>query len=209
MASMDYGRFFLETYGKDVYDKLIELCEEYRIKINKLEDFHIINKKDLYSDIDLDKTRYIINVKSGYSGHKLLEYLRKEKIQCELSDARNVVAIFSPFNDRTDFEALYRALEGCNIEKLRENRIEALEQEIPELRLLPYEVMEKNKTKININCSLNRICGDSIVPYPPGIPLVMPGEIINKDIIKSINYYIENHVTILGVEENKISVVAE
>jgi len=69
--------------------------------------------------------------------------------------------------------------------------------------------MEKKKVKININSSLNKICGDSIVPYPPGIPLIMPGEIINKDIIKSINYYIENHVTILGVEENKISIVEE
>lgn len=209
MASMDYGRFFLETYGRDAYDKLIDLCEEYRIKINKLENFHIISKEDLYSDIDLDKTRYIINVKSGYSGHKLLEYLREEKIQCELSDARNVVAIFSPFNDRMDFEALYRALDKCNIENLRENRIEALEQEIPEIRLFPHEVMEKKKIKVNINSSLNKICGTSIVPYPPGIPLVMPGEIINKDIIKSINYYIENHVTILGVEENKISIVEE
>ncbi|GAA0121118.1 aminotransferase class V-fold PLP-dependent enzyme [Clostridium faecium] len=209
MASMDYGRFFLETYGEESYDKLLELCDEYRTKINELENFHVISKEDLYSDIDLDKTRYIINIKSGYSGHKLLEYLREKKIQCELSDARNVVAIFSPFNDKNDFEALYKALKECNIDKLREERVEALEVEIPKLKLLPYEVIEKKKVKVDINSSLNKICGVSIVPYPPGIPLVMPGEIINKDVIEYINYYVKNNVTILGAEENKISVLEE
>ena len=45
----------------------------------------------------MDLTRYILNVPKGYSGHKLLEYLRVNKIQAEMSDSRNVVLIFSTF----------------------------------------------------------------------------------------------------------------
>ncbi|MEG2335480.1 DUF5995 family protein, partial [Chryseobacterium sp.] len=48
--------------------------------------------------------------------------------------------------------------------------------------------------------SLNKICGQAIIPYPPGIPLIMPGELISKYIIDIIYYYQENNVTLLGID---------
>ena len=214
MASMDYARFYLETYGKDSYSKLLELCNEYRIKINNLNGFHIIDEVDLRNEgighskqCLIDKTRYVINLERGYSGHKLLDYLRIKKIQCEMSDSRSVVLIFSPGNDRSDFERLYLALIACEMEELKESYTKPLNCEIPRLIKLPYEVLEEEKLSLVINECENKICGKAIVPYPPGIPLVMPGEFITKEIIDIIKYYKDNNVTLLGINDDKATVL--
>jgi len=55
--------------------------------------------------------------------------------------------------------------------------------------------------------SANKVCGQAIVPYPPGIPLIMPGEVITKDIIDIIEYYIGNNITLLGVKEDNLIVI--
>jgi arginine/lysine/ornithine decarboxylase len=216
MATMDYARFFLEKYGKEVYSKLLCLCNEYMEKINNIKGFHIINKEDLvressYSSdlVLLDNTRYVITVPKGYSGHKLLDYLRKVGIQCEMSDSRSVVLIFSPYNDKSDFEKLYTALVNCNLEELKDSYTKILNAKIPTMVKLPHEAFEKEKHLVLIESAKNMICGNAIVPYPPGIPLLMPGEFITREIIDIINYYIENNVTLLGIKDRFITVIKE
>lgn len=216
MASMDYARFYLEKYGEEAYGKLLYLCDKYREKIDKLKGFHVINEEDLHKEdtyndnlVLVDRTRYVINVPRGYSGHKLLDYLRDKGIQCEMSDSRSVVLIFSPHNDENDFEKLYSVLKDCNIDVLMDTYIKTLNARIPIMSMLPYEAFEKEKISVSLKDAENMICGKAIVPYPPGIPLLMPGEFISREIIDIINYYMENKVTLLGVEDGSITVIKE
>lgn len=214
LASMDYARFYLEEYGERAYTELLLLSKEYEEKINELNGFHIINDEDLSNEgiasenIKLiDRTRYVINVPREYSGHKLLDYLRTMRVQGEMSDNRNVVLIFSPANTRSDFERLYEALKKCNVEALKEKYVRPLEASIPQLVKLPYEILDEEKILVQLEEAVNKICGKAIVPYPPGIPLVMPGELITKEIIEKIKYYAENNITLLGVENLKVSIL--
>jgi len=74
MCSMDYARFFLETEGKEAYDKLLVLTERYKQMINKIKGFHVLSEDDLNinrrdNKLRLDGTRYILNIAKGYSGH--------------------------------------------------------------------------------------------------------------------------------------------
>lgn len=207
MASMDYSRYFLEEHGIKSYDELLNLCNIYSKKINQLEFFHVIDENELDKGLRLDKTRFIINVPKGYSGHKLLEYLRCEGIQCELSDNRNVVAIFSPFNTEEDFKKLYDKLLCCNVEKLKEEAIVQMECHIPKIELLPYEVVDKDYEYISYKDAISKICNKALVPYPPGIPLIMPGEVFDKEVLNILDYCIENKVTVLGLEGNKVSII--
>lgn len=214
MASMDFARFFIEAYGQQVYTELLFRCNYYREKINQLEGFHIIDEGDLkteevYGDdrVLIDKTRYVINLPRGYSGHKLLDYLRENKIQCEMSDSRNVVLIFSPANDERDFEKLYYALENCDLEQLKDIYTIPLEVKVPKMVMLPHETFLKKKILMPIELAENKICGKAIVPYPPGIPLIMPGEKISKETIEVIKYYKEKEVTLLGVESSQVVVI--
>ena len=79
MSSLDYARYYLDEYGYDEYERLINKAEKYRSIINSLNKVHIISKEDLAEDYDIDKSRYIVTVSKEYSGHKLLEYLRSKE----------------------------------------------------------------------------------------------------------------------------------
>lgn len=217
MCSMDYGRYYLENFGMKAYEDLINMGNEYRDKLNKLDYIHVLGEDDIvnegsiykskYPKIDL--SRFVINLKRGYSGHKLLNYLRHKKIQCEMSDCSNVVLIFSPFNKREDFEYLYNALKECNTKELEDNICEIRGTHIPKAALLPYEAFERKKLKVPFEKAPGLICGKEVVPYPPGVPILSPGEIIDETSMDMIKYYLDNKVTILGIEEGKVTVVEE
>jgi arginine/lysine/ornithine decarboxylase len=206
MASMDYGRYYLEKYGEEAYEKLINIANRYRDKINGLSWLHVLGEdKESYTDIDL--SRFVINVNEGLSGYKLLGYLKTKKIQAEMSDASNVVLIFSAFNSEEEFEALYNALNECNIRELEEERLTVRDIYIPKAGLLPYEVMNRKKIKLAFEDAEGRICGNAVVPYPPGVPILNLGEIIDSSALDMIKYYLDCNVTILGIDDGKITVV--
>jgi len=214
LASMDYSRYYLQKYGSKDYSILINLCEEYRKKINDIGFYHIIDEHDIIkkgsstrNKVYIDKTRYVINVPKGFSGHLLLDYLKANKIQCEMSDSRNVVLIFATSNTRDDFDKLYRILKECNKDTLIDQYVKPMQYEIPLIDKLPWETLNMKKVECSIKDSVNKVCGQAIVPYPPGVPLIMPGEIITKDIIDIIGYYIDNNVTLLGVKENNLIII--
>lgn len=216
MASLDYSRYYLQEYGKSEYEKLINLCEEYRCKINEIGFYHVIGQEDVEREypyknnkykVKIDKSRYIINLPRGYSGHKLLEYLKENKIQGEMSDNRNVVLLFGTNTNREDFEKLYEVLKICDVKTLECNYIQPVEYEIPIMKIMPWEAIDLNKEKCNIDVASGNLCGQAIVPYPPGIPIIMPGEVIEDETIKSIKYYVKNKVTLLGVEKDKITIL--
>ncbi|MDF2883816.1 MAG: decarboxylase [Clostridiaceae bacterium] len=212
MCSLEYSRFFLEKYGNEEYKKLINLTQEYKNKINNLGTFHIISNEDIkrnsYNE-KIDPTRYIVNLNNESTGHEFLNYLRKSGIQGEMSDESNVILIFSPFNTREDFEKLYEAMRNFKINHRNCTKVKIKKVPIPEMRYLPYETLTMNKTDINIDNSIGRISCDNIVPYPPGIPIVMMGEIIDKDSINMIKYYMKQNISVLGMHGEYIRVIKE
>jgi len=217
LCSMDYARFYIQEYGENDYEKLIELCMFYREAINSLGKFYVLGPEDLCemtgnNDEDINKytidiTRYILNVPKGYSGHKLLEYLRVNKIQAEMSDSRNVVLIFSTFNTQQDFKSLYIALKNCDMSTLEQEYVDLIEYDIPIPLMYPYEVMDREKTMVEVKDSHGKISAVAIVPYPPGIPIVMPGERLDEHTIAVIDYYLKCNVTVLGINDGKVATV--
>ncbi len=218
LCAMDYARYYLQTYGEEEYGELLNLLDFYRNKINLLEGFHIINKDDIssrkenkldYSDdvYNFDNTRYVINLDKEYSGHLLCKYLRGNNIQVEMSDDSNVVLIFSPFNKEWELKKLYNALEICNMDKVRRKKFDLLNYDIPKMALMPFEVVDKKKQYVNLINSLGRISAVNIVPYPPGVPILNMGELIDNKILQAIDYYKKNEVDILGLNGDEIEVV--
>jgi arginine/lysine/ornithine decarboxylase len=217
LCSMDYARFYIKEYGESKYEELIKLCVFNRKKINSLGKFYILGQddlKDLSSNQDLDineytmdLTRFILNVPKGYSGHKLLKYLRVNKIQAEMSDSRNVVLIFSLFNKQKDFQKLYIALRNCDMDTLKVEYINLLDYDMPMSLMYPYEIMDKKRIMLELRESEDKISAVAIVPYPPGIPIVMPGERIGLNSIAIIEYYLKANVTVLGINDGKVATV--
>lgn len=210
MSSLDYARYYLENYGDEDYDSLIDLAEVYRNQINSLDKVKILSQSDVGDEYKLDKSRYIMILPLGYNGNKLLDYLLENKIQSEMSFSRGVVLILSPFNTREDFEKIYEAIMFLDIETLKEEEKNIGYVSLDKVkRLEPFEVHNAGFEEIEINNAVGRISKDFIVPYPPGIPLVLPGEEITEDVVKAIRWYQGKCISILGIYYNRIKVIRE
>ena len=210
MSSLDYARYYLDEYGYDEYERLINKAEKYRSIINSLNKVHIISKEDLAEDYDIDKSRYIVTVSKEYSGHKLLEYLREQGIQCEMSFASGVVLLLSPINDDDDFKKFLKSFENLQLKDIRQDNYSKYYSFIPKKVLEPYEVFKKECKYIKINEADKNIACEAIIPYPPGIPLLCPGEVITKEAIDIIDDYISNNRSVIGIKNKEyIKVVIE
>ena len=205
MASLDYARYYMDEYGDKQYEQLIDNAEKWRIEINKLEKVKILCDENInkLGDYYIDKSRYLMILPNGYSGHKLLEYFRNKKIQSEMSFSRGIVLILSPFNDEKDFKIVYDALLELNLENIKDERECMYISEIPKKVLEPYEVFSSSYDSLDINKCDGKISKEFIIPYPPGIPIICPGEIISKESIDIINNYIDNEKDIIGVDKKK------
>jgi arginine/lysine/ornithine decarboxylase len=208
MCSMDYARYFLQEKGEEAYENLIKVCKNYRNKINKLESFHIICKEEVDA-YDIDITRYILQAKGLINMYKLYDYLVSNKLQPEMCDGENIIFIFSPFNTEEEFSLLYSILSECRMENYKGDRIKAIEGNIPCMAYRPFQVLEEKAELKYYNETEGMICKEAVVPYPPGIPIILPGEIINIDTIIAIEYYLKGGITILGIDKShKISVAS-
>ena len=210
MASLDYSRYYLEKYGKDDYEDLIARATKYREKINKLGKVYILGKEDMACGYDIDITRYVMVLSKKYSGHKLLRYLRDSGIQGEMSTPNTVVLILSPFHGEDEFNKLYSVLDNLSFDDIiSDEKYITYKYNIPIKKLEPYEVFDKKVKVVLLDNAINKIAGDAIIPYPPGIPLVVGGEVITKECIEIVKNYLRGNNQVIGVDNNKISIVEE
>ena len=209
MSSLDYSRYYLDIYGEEDYDRLIDLANKWSVKINKLNKVSVLKEEDLPMGYNLDLSRYIFTLPKGYSGHKLLDYLRSMKIQCEMSFDGGVVLILSPFNNEEDFEKIYNSINKLNLSSLRDNKYQNYYNIIPKKVLEPYEVFDKSFEYVDIDESIGKISKEALIPYPPGIPLICGGEIISIEVIEIIKGYIKNNKSVIGLYNNLIKVIKD
>lgn len=220
MMSLDYARSFLESNGDMAYNNLINIIKNFNKKIKDIAYLHIVNKEFLCASCEEDKnkmcsrcnlqydlSRIVINLKQGFSGNRLLQYLIENQVQCEMSDSKNIVLIPSPFNTKEDFEILYKALIDCKEDDIRAKELNFHTVSIPKRKFIPYEIIEKNSEDVLLENSLGRIVYENIIPYPPGVPMLISGEIIEEKHIKYMKNYLNEKITIIGVNNHYIKVV--
>lgn len=127
-----------------------------------------------------DRTRLVVSaLELGYTGVDLERHLRDhEAIQVEMSDLRNIVVLVTPAHQSQDLERLVGALARL---PRREGpaRIPSLAETfpIPEQAMTPREAFYGSTCVIPIGQAPGRICAEFLTPYPPGIPLLCPGEV--------------------------------
>ena len=207
MASLDYARNYLQEYGKEDYESLIHNADKKRKEINSLNKVKIIAKEDLPKGYDIDRSRYTIVLPKGYSGYKLLDYLRGEKIQGEMAFPSGVVLILSYSQGLDALDKIQQAINKLDMETLRDKEWKFnYNNPLPIKALEPYEVLEAKSDKIDLHNSLGRIAKENIVPYPPGIPSICLGEIINEEVIVAIEEFLEQGGTVLGVNQGRVLV---
>lgn len=229
VASLDVARKQMAVEGAALLSRTIALAEETRRRLNAIDGVYCFGEElqgqpGVY---DLDPTKVTITVKDlGYTGYEASEILRRRyNVQVELADLFNVVALFTI---GTTESAADRLVEGM-MELAREDRpidifspSGILERrmktgtyklpKIPPMRMLPREAFLAQTESVKFKSSKGRVCAETISPYPPGIPVISPGEEITDEIIDYLSLEIKAGVRMQGPfdkELKKIRVVKD
>lgn len=203
MASLELAVDIYINSGKELMNELIFNIYKFKDNIKSKIPINIYN--------DYDKTKIFIESKKlGLTGYKLEEVLRyKYNIQVELSNYYGILLICTIGNISKDFDILEKALidiyNKCNDEIYIEEII--YPKDIPIQALTPREAFYKPKKSVKIYESVGKISGEYIIPYPPGISLLSPGEIISKDIIDYILYCSKKGMSVNGIKDSSLEFI--
>ncbi|MDN5301307.1 MAG: arginine decarboxylase [Thermoanaerobacteraceae bacterium] len=214
LASLDVARKNMAQKGHNLVSKAINLAQWARYKINAIEGLHCMGSEvlELNHGFGLDPTKLCINVKElGITGFAASKILRgKFHIQVELSDFYNLLAVVSIGDNKSSVSALVNALSNIACDLKGKNKIKLPpipDLPIPELALLPKEAFYSEKRPHPFKESYGRISGEMIMAYPPGIPIICPGEIITRDIIDEVLLLKEAGSLIQGMEDRELNYI--
>jgi arginine/lysine/ornithine decarboxylase len=210
MCSIDIARRQLALRGKELIDQLLSITEYARKRINKIKGLHApgpeIIRKDKGAD-DFDPTKLVIRVNDlGITGFQMESILRYEyKIQIELADMNHVLAYISLGDTRESIDKLVNALSSIAAHSIHKKKVILPElPDLPEMIVYPREAFYAKKISIPVEKSLNQIAGEMIMAYPPGIPIVCPGERISRDMINYVRELKAQGASLQGCADPKV-----
>ncbi|MGJ9457302.1 aminotransferase class I/II-fold pyridoxal phosphate-dependent enzyme [Oceanobacillus sp. CF4.6] len=218
MSSLDVARRELSLYGNARYSQLKPIIEEAINEIESTSSYEILKAPYVKAHYDqfYDWTKLVIRVNGiGLTGFEVYRLLKeKYGIQMELAEGYVIMAVVTGSDTRESIEKLVLALK--DIEKNLGHRSMIMlphvtADQVNELVISPRDAFYAAQESVPIDDAVGRICADTLMIYPPGIPLVIPGERISRDILKQYHYYRQTFGNVLteAKETNHITVIKE
>ena len=217
IASLDIARKNLALNGREIFRKTVQYAEYARSEINKLGGYYAFGSELCGSDsfFSFDPTKLSIHTRDiGLAGIEVYDILRDEyNIQIEFGDIGNVLAIISAGDRALEIERLISSL--YEIKRLySKDKAGMFDHEYidPQGIMPPQSAFYGDKKSVPITESGGYICGEFVMCYPPGIPILAPGEKITGDIINYILYAKEKGCMMTGTQDiniENINVVVE
>ncbi len=210
LSSLDISRRTLALKGQEIFAKVKDMVEYARGEINQIGDYYAYSKELVNGDsiYDFDITKLSVNTLSvGLAGIEVYDLLRDEyDIQAEFGDIGNILAYVSVGDRPRDIERLVSAL--AEIRRLyKKDRTGQLTVEYinPKVICSPQEAFYGEKQSLPLAACKNRVCAEFVMCYPPGIPILAPGELITQDILNYIVYAKEKGCSMTGPEDMEIT----
>ena len=209
LASLDISRRNLALRGREVIDKIIDLVAYARDEINAIGDYYAYGREliDGAAVYDFDTTKLSIFTRpTGLAGVEVYDILRDDyDIQTEFGDIANLLAYVSVGDRPKDIERLVAALAEIR-RNYRKDPSKTLKMEYidPVVICGPQDAFYAEKESLPIAETCGRICSEFVMCYPPGIPILAPGEQITEDILTYIRYARKKGCQITGPEDMSI-----
>lgn len=209
MASLDLARRQMAVRGQALLEQCLELVRYVRAELEATPGIKILKETDLDKEYSLDFTRVTINVKDlGLSGYQVAGLLTKRfKVNCEMADYYNVVAVVNIGVGVEDCRALVNGLQ--EISRWEARPAGALPDmpatpEQPPVRMTPREAWFKSSRKIPLEKSAGLVCAEWVASYPPGAPVIYPGEEITSEVVEYLQYLKNNNVPVIGATDGAL-----
>jgi len=208
MASLDVARMQIATKGRELLDYAIDLITYAREEINKIPGLYsfgneLIGQPGVHA---IDPTKLVITCKGlGLTGYELDHMLADDyHIQLEMSDLYNALAVGSFGDTKESIDALLKALREISSKYYGSRPVkgDCLDiPSIPERVLNPRQAFNARKKSIPLKESAGYVSSEFLMAYPPGIPILCPGEIITKEIIDYVQALKDCNLYVQGTED--------
>ncbi len=206
MSSLDITRRNLALNGREIYRKVVRMADYARGEINAIGGFNAFSEEMCNGDSFsyFDSTKLSVHTRAmGLAGIEVYDILRDDyDIQIEFGDLGNILAILSVGDRQAGIERLiaaltdiYRTRSGSPAGLLSSEYIE------PEVVLSPKEAFFAPTISVPIEASLGYVCAEFVMCYPPGIPILAPGERVTQDQLDYIRYAREKGSSMSGTED--------
>ena len=221
MASLDAARYELAVNGISSMERALHLSGELKEELAHIDGIRVREfstqtvRKELHVYAQ-DPLRVVFSASEcGLSGFELKEKLYEiGKISLELADPENVVAVVTGANTTEDIRRLADAVRflleqetsaGCSgrsdVNPVKNNFCDF---PLPEMALSPRDAWYATTEMVLVSKAAGRVAGEAIIPYPPGIPLVYPGEIITREIQEKIYDCRDNRISVHGMADENL-----
>lgn len=210
MSSLDIARKNLALNGNEIFDKATKYAQYARSEINRIGGYYAFGSELIDDDafFDFDKTKLSVNtMNTGLAGIEVYDILRDEyNIQIEFGDIGNILAYISAGDRALEIERLISALSEIR-RRYSKDKTGMFDHEYinPIVSLTPKKAFFTRKKKKKLEECSGKICGEFVMCYPPGIPILAPGEKITDEIITYITYAKEKGCFLTGTQDMEVN----
>ena len=210
LSSLDISRRNLALRGKEIFRHVLDLTQYAREEINRIGGYYAYAQELINNDsiFDFDVTKLsVYTLDIGLAGIEVYDLLRDEyDIQVEFGDLGNILAYVSVGDRMQDIERLVGALSEIR-RRYQRDRTGLMTQEYlpPQVEVTPQEAFYAEKMALPLDKAEGHICSEFVMCYPPGIPILAPGERITRDILDYIAYAKEKGCSMTGPEDIEIN----
>lgn len=216
LTSLDLSRKRLALHGREIFGETVNMAKYARYEINEIGGYYafsreLINGGSVY-DFDISKLS-VHTLSIGLAGIEVYDLLRDEyDIQIEFGDLGNILAYLSVGDRKQDIERLINALSEIR-RRYGKEQTGMLSQEYmnPIVAETPRTAFYSPKRSLPLEEAAGHVCTEFVMCYPPGIPILAPGELITPEIIEYIRYAKEKGCSMTGTEDlelNRLNVIA-
>lgn len=203
MASLDINADILEKHGKKLITRWREDLDYFYQEAYSVKDLVVMSHPMMDdSKINLDMSAY------GLDGFALEQELMKRGIFPELNTGNIVMCMTGIGNRRYDYERLIEALEGIASTRESVGVDEAKAAEMPSWNLEQRQIPTKTE-RLPIGDAIGRTCAQSVIPYPPGIPAICPGEVFNDEVVNYVAGLRKEGENVMGIDDKGRVVVGK
>jgi arginine decarboxylase len=213
LASLDTARRHLAIRGKELAERTVHLAKKARTAINQISGLYCFGEELLGEEAtyDYDPTKLTIHVRHlGITGYDAENWLREHyRLEVELSDMYNILCLVTPGDDENSIGILLESMQAMS-DAYQESSRDILEivvkiPEIPHLALTPRDAFYGETELVPFRESAGRIIAEFIYVYPPGIPILLPGEVISQENIDYIVDHLEIGLPVKGPEDRSVT----
>ena len=206
LSSLDISRRNLALRGKASFARVVELAEYAREEINAIGGYYAYSRELINGDsiYDFDVTKLSVHTLDiGLAGIEVYDLLRDEyDIQIEFGDLGNILAYISIGDREREIERLVGAMAEIR-RRFGGDKTGLMEQEYidPEVAVSPQQAFYAAHESLPLRETAGRVCSEFVMCYPPGIPILAPGERITDQILDYIEYAKEKGCSMTGPED--------